>query len=114
MPKLRKPPRPPPDVLARIRRLPAVRDKALRAVGREAPPVDTRDVHREVVVALWLALSTTAYEEERVAVEFFRCYSHIIKGEPIEKLPLTLIDPSAFHSKLERVLDQGTQFPKEQ
>lgn len=113
MPKLRKPPRPPPEAVARIRRVPAVRDKALRAVGREAPPLDARDIHREVVAALWVALSTTAYDEDRVAAEFYRCYTHLIKGRPVAALPLTLIDPDAFRAKLERVLDQGTQFPKE-
>lgn len=88
-------------------RLPQLRDRAFR--GLTIAPA-SHDPHRQIIVALYLTLFVSNKEEVEIALEFWRCYRHIIEGHSIDSIPLTLIPKSVFLEKLQYILDHGSLF----
>lgn len=112
MPKVPKPPRRGPTKadINRICRVPQVRDRALRAVGKPShtPIPSTHDALRQTLVLLFHALFLSTRPEAEVALEYFRCSRHLIEGGDVDTLPLTLVSREVFKTKLANALETGS------
>jgi len=88
-------------------RLPQLRDRAFR--GLAIAPA-THDPHRQTIVALYLALFVSNKEEIEIALDFWRCYRHIIEGHSLDTIPLMTVSKEEFLEKLKYVLEHGSLF----
>lgn len=94
---------------ARLAELPALRDRALRAVSSNASHIFvSAELHKGVVTFLFSAYLTSSGTEEQIALEFWSAYRHIAEGRPIFEFPFTLINRDTTVSALRRILGGST------
>lgn len=111
MPKVPKPARNGPTKadVNRYVRMSQVRDRTLRAVGKQhSPPPATHDHLRQTLVLLFNILFLSSHPEQEVALEYLRCSRHLIEGGDVDTLPLSLVNREAFKRKLAHAIEHGT------
>lgn len=99
----------------RLVRMSRPRDGAVRAVDapkkpkKPAAPTPPRvpfDGERQTFVCLYLNLITSEHPEADIALEFWRCYKHLLEGGTPESMPVRLINRQLFLDELARVKAQ--------
>jgi hypothetical protein len=94
-----------PAELKQLARLPEMRNRAVRATVEEKARVFAdANLHKSIVNFLFTYYIVAPVDERACAMEFWRCYRHLLEGESVVTLPILLLDKALIVAQLERIL----------